>query len=164
MTTTTENAVSTQTYQVYIKASPEAIWDAITNPDQTDRYGYQGRVEHDLRPGGAFRAHAGAEMRAHGSPDVIIEGEILEVDAPRKLAQTWNPLFGSPITEEAATRLTWEIEEAYGAAKVTLTHELEGAPLTAGLVGGSVPDMGGGWPFVLSDLKTFLETGHSFAG
>jgi uncharacterized protein YndB with AHSA1/START domain len=164
MTATTENAVATQAYTVYVKATPEAIWDAITNPEQTDRYGYKGRVEYDLRPGGAFRAHAGAEMRAHGSPDVIIEGEILEAEAPRKLAQTWNPLFGSPITEEAVTRLTWEIEEAYGASKVTLTHELDGAPLTAGLVGGSVPDMGGGWPFVLSDLKTFLETGQSFAG
>jgi uncharacterized protein YndB with AHSA1/START domain len=164
VTTTTENAVATQTYTLYIKASPEAIWDAITNPDQTDRYGYRGRVEYDLHPGGAFQAHAGTEMKAQGSPDVIIEGEILEAEAPRKLAQTWNPLFGSPITEEAVTRLTWEIEEAYGASKVTLTHEFDGAPLTAGLVGGSVPEMGGGWPFVLSDLKTFLETGESFAG
>jgi uncharacterized protein YndB with AHSA1/START domain len=164
MTTTTENAVATQTYTVYIRATPAAVWNAITNPDETDRYGYKGRVEYELRSGGAFVAHPGEEMRAHGSPDPIIDGEVLEAQAPRRLAQTWNPLFGTPITEEAATRLTWEIAEENGVAKVTLTHECEDAPLTAGLVSGSVPEMGGGWPFVLSDLKTYLETGTTLAG
>ncbi len=162
MSTTTENAVATQTYTVYIKASPAAVWDAITNPDQTDRYGYKGRVEYELRPGGAFVAHPGEAMA--GAPDPLIEGEVLEAEAPHTLAQTWNPLFGTPITEEAPTRLRWEIAEENGIAKVTLTHELGGAPLTAGLVGGSVPEMGGGWPYVLSDLKTFLETGATLAG
>jgi uncharacterized protein YndB with AHSA1/START domain len=164
MPTSTENTVATQVYTVYIGATPEAIWDAITNPEQTDRYGYKGRVEYDLRPGGAFVAHASDEMRAQGADDVIIEGEVLEASGPSRLTQTWNPLFGTPITEEASTHLTWEIEEACGAAKVTLTHELDGAPLTAGLVGGTVPEMGGGWAYVLSDLKTFLETGKSLAG
>lgn len=163
MSTSTENAVTSQAYTVYIGATPEAVWDAITNPEQTDRYGYRGRVEYDLRPGGAFVAHASDEMRTQGADEVIIEGEVLEASAPNKLTQTWNPLFGTPITEEASTQLTWEIEEADGAAKVTLTHELDGAPQTAGLVGGSVPEMGGGWPYVLSDLKTFLETGKSLA-
>jgi uncharacterized protein YndB with AHSA1/START domain len=164
MANTTETAVATQVYTTYVGATPEAVWDAITNPEQTDRYGYKGRVDYELRPGGAFRAHASDEMRAQGADDVIIEGEILEAEAPHRIVQTWNPLFGTPITEEAVTQLTWEIEEAYGATKVTLTHELDGAPLTAGLVGGTVPEMGGGWPFVLSDLKTFLETGTSLAG
>jgi len=164
MSTTTENAVATQVYTVYVKATPEAVWDAITNPEQTDRYGYGGRVEYDLRAGGRFVAHPPEAMRAQGAPEDLIVGEVIEADAPHKLTQTWNPLFGPPITDEAVTTLTWEIGEAYGATKVTLTHELEGAPLTAGLVSGSVPEMGGGWPWVLSDLKSLLETGHSFGG
>ena len=82
-----------------------------------------------------------------GAPGPLAEGENLEVDPPHRLVQTWNPLFGPPITEEAPTQLTWDIAEEYGAAKVTLTHELAGAPLTAGLVSGSVPEMGGGWPY-----------------
>jgi uncharacterized protein YndB with AHSA1/START domain len=164
MSTTSANAVATLTYTIYIKASPAAVWDAITNPDQTDRYGYRGRVEYALRPGGGFAHHPGDEMAAHGSPDPVIDGEVVEVDAPRRLVQTWNPLFGSPITEEASTRLAWEIAEENGVAKVTLTHDCDDAPLTAGLVSGSVPEMGGGWPYVLSDLKTFLETGATLAG
>ena len=58
MTTATETSVTTQVYRVYIKATPEAIWDAITKPEWTERYGYGGRVEYDLRPGGAYRAFA----------------------------------------------------------------------------------------------------------
>jgi uncharacterized protein YndB with AHSA1/START domain len=134
MPTTAENAVATQTYTVYIKASAAAVWDAVTNPDQTDRYGYQGRVEYELQPGGSFLAHPGASMA--GAPDPLIVGEVLEADAPHRLVQTWNPLFGTPITEEAATQLTWDIAEENGIARVSLTHELGGAPLTAGLVSG----------------------------
>jgi len=68
-------------------------------------------------------------MLARGSPDVIIEGEVLEVDAPRGLVQTWNPLFDAQITAEAVTRLTFETEDAEteGVTKLTLTHELDGA-------------------------------------
>jgi len=164
MTAATGSAVATQTYTLYIKASPAAVWNAITNPDETDRYGYKGRVDVELRPGGSFVAHPGEDMRAHGSPDPLITGEVLEAHAPHRLVQTWNPLFGTPITEEAATRLTWEIAEENGAVKLTLTHDCQDAPLTAGLVSGSVAEMGGGWPFVLSDLKTHLETGTTLAG
>jgi uncharacterized protein YndB with AHSA1/START domain len=161
---TTEHAVATQVYTIYIAADPATVWDAVTNPDQTDRYGYRGRVAYDLRAGGRFVAHSTEEMQQQGAPADLIVGEVLEAVAPTRLVQTWNPQFGPPITDEAATTLTWALEEAYGATKVTLTHELEGAPLTAGLVGGNVPEMGGGWAWVLSDLKTLLETGQSFAG
>lgn len=96
--------------------------------------------------------------------DVKATGEVIEADAPHRLVQTWNPLFGTPVTEEPSTRMTWEITAvANGSTKVTLTHELEGAPVTAGLVNGEDEMGGGGWPFVLSDLKTLLETGTSFA-
>jgi uncharacterized protein YndB with AHSA1/START domain len=129
------------------------------------RYGYACPAEYELRPGGAFVVRASGAMREQGASEVIIDGEVIESDAPHKLVQTWNPLFGTPVTEEPATRLTWEIEEVgHGGTRITLTHELEGAPRTAGLVTGEVEMGGGGWPFLLSDLKTFLETGRSFAG
>ena len=161
---TTDQAAATYTYSIYVHASPEAIWDALTNPEQTDRYGYGGRMEYELRPGGSFRAHASAAMREQGMGDVIIDGEVIEVNAPHRLVQTWNPLFGPPVSDEPTTRLTWEITESAGASKLTVTHELGGAPVTAGLVSGVDEMGGGGWAFMLSDLKTLLETGTSFAG
>jgi uncharacterized protein YndB with AHSA1/START domain len=165
MTTMTETSVATQVYQVYIKATPEAIWDAITKSEWTEKYGYRGRVDYELRAGGAYRAHATADMLAMGAPEVVIEGEVLEADLPRKLVHTWKALFDPQIAAEAVTRVTWATEEAEGGGtKLTLTHELDGAPVTATLVNGAVPNMGGGWPYVLSDLKTLLETGKPLAG
>ena len=165
MTTITESTVATQAYQVYIKASPEAVWDAITKSEWTQQYGYRARVGYELRAGGAYRAYATEDMLAMGAPDVIIEGEVVEADLPRKLVQTWNALFDPQIAAEAVTRLTWETEGGEGGVtKLALTHELDGAPMTAALVGGSVLGTGGGWPYVLSDLKTLLETGKPLAG
>jgi uncharacterized protein YndB with AHSA1/START domain len=156
-----ETAVVTQAHQVYVNATPEAIWDAITKSEWTDRYGYRGRIELDPRPGGTYRAFATDEMRACGTPEVVVEGEVIEANSPRKLVQTWHALFDEDIAAEATTRLTWEIEDAYpGATRLTVTHELEGAPRLAAIVGGSISEAGGGWPFVLSDLKTLLETGR----
>ena len=112
MTTSTGTAVTTQVYRVYIKATPQAIWDAITKPEWTERYGYGGRSEYDdLRPGGAYRALASDAMKKAGAemgfptPDVIVDGEVIEADAPRKLVQTWRMLMdpaprprGSPVS------------------------------------------------------------------
>jgi uncharacterized protein YndB with AHSA1/START domain len=160
MTTMTKTRVTTQVYQVYIGATPEAIWDALTKSEWTDQYGYRGRVGYELRPGGAYRAYATADMLAQGAPEVVIEGEVLEADPARKLVQTWHALFSPDIAGEAVTRLTIELEQAVeGVTKLSLTHEFDGAPATAAIVGGAIPEMGGGWSFVLSDLKTLLETG-----
>jgi uncharacterized protein YndB with AHSA1/START domain len=165
MTTTTETGVAIHVSRVYIKATPEAIWEAITNPEWNKRYGYQSPSEYDLRPGGAFRALANAEMRAHGSGDVVLEGEVVEADPPHKLVQTWHALFGPETTAEPFTRLTWEIEAGDGGiTKLTVTHDLTGAPTTAAFVAGEIPNAGGGWSFMLSDLKTLLETGQPFSG
>jgi uncharacterized protein YndB with AHSA1/START domain len=162
--TTTATAVATQAYVIIVKAAPEAIWDAITNPDQTDRYGYRGRVEMELRPGGAYRAHPSDAMREMGAGDVIADGEVVEATPPTRLVHTWNPSFVPEIADEPATRLTWELTAAdFGGTKLTLTHELAGAPSTAAMVAGA-PGTGGGWAFVLSDLKTLLETGSTIAG
>ena len=159
----TETAVATQVYRVFVKAAPAAIWDAITKSEWTERYGYGGGAEYDLRPGGVYRAFAPPAMKAMGAPDVIVEGEIAEADAPRRLSLTWHPLFDPEVAAEPAGRLTWEIDDDArpGVTRLTLTHELESAPKTAAIVGGEIREMGGGWAFVLSDLKTLLETGKA---
>jgi uncharacterized protein YndB with AHSA1/START domain len=146
MTTGTEMAVTIQVYRVYIKATPEAIWDAITKPEWSERYGYGGRIEYDLRPGGAYRVLASAEMkRARAemggapTPDVIVDGEVVESDPPRKLVQTWRMLMDPQTEAEGFTRLTYEIAETGpGVSKLTVTHDLEGAPRLALFVGGGM--------------------------
>jgi uncharacterized protein YndB with AHSA1/START domain len=162
MTTMTETSVTTQVYRVYIKATPEAIWDAITDPDWTQKYGYGGRAEYDLRPGGAYKGFTSEAMRSMGAPDLGVDGEVIEADRPRKLVQTWRMVMDPEMAEQGFTRLTWEIEEGKGGVtKLTVIHDLEGAPKLAALMSGAMEDQGagGGWSWVLSDLKTLLETG-----
>ena len=113
MSTMTETGV-TQVYRVYIKATPEAIWDAITKPEWNERYGYPGRGEYDLRPGGAFRNLANQGMKDLGAPDVLVDGEVIEADPPRRLVQTWRLLMDPGTAEEPYTRLTYEIAEDQG--------------------------------------------------
>jgi uncharacterized protein YndB with AHSA1/START domain len=161
----TEQTAAIQVYRVVIKASAQAIWDAITKPEWTERYGYGGRGEYDLRAGGRYCHKASAEMKSFGLPDEIIVGEVIESDPPRKLVQTWHPLFDENTSAEPHTRLTWEIQEHDGLCTVTITHDVTGAPRVAGMVpgGGDPVKGGGGWPWVLSDLKTLLETGKPLA-
>jgi uncharacterized protein YndB with AHSA1/START domain len=161
MTTITE---TTQVYRVYIKATPEAVWDAITKPEWTRRYGYGGSAEFDLRPGGSFRHLTTEEMRAMGAGDLAIDGEVIESDPPRKLVQTWRMVMDPEAAAEGFTRLTYEISEAdNGVTKLTVIHDLAGAPRLALMVSGAMEDAGagagGGWSWILSDLKTVLETG-----
>ena len=167
MTSATQTATTTQVYRVYIKATPEAIWDAITKPEWTDRYGYGGLPEYDLRPGAPYRVRAGSEMAAvPGVPEIVIDGEIVEADPPRKLVQTWRMLMDADMAAEGFTRLTHEIEAIEGgASKLTVIHELDGAPRLASLVAGEHESggAGGGWAWVLSDLKSLLETGKRLA-
>jgi uncharacterized protein YndB with AHSA1/START domain len=163
MTTMTE-AKTIQVYRVYIRATPDAIWTAITDPDWTDRYGYGGRAQYELRPGGSFRLLASEGMRAQGVPEVAVDGEVIEADAPRKLVQTWRLAMEASLAAEGFTRLTYEIEPLEGGVtKLTITHDLTDTPVHAGLVAGEMEDTGagGGWAWVLSGLKTVLETGAS---
>ncbi len=167
MTATTQAGTTTQVYRVYIKATPETVWDAITKPEWSEKFGYGGRVEYDLRPGGAYRAHASAEFLAHGSPEVVVDGEVLEADPPRRLVQTWRMLMDPEMKAQGFTRLTYEIEPIEGSAtKLTVIHDLEGAPSLYALLGGEMEAQGagGGWSWVLSDLKSLLETGEPLAG
>jgi uncharacterized protein YndB with AHSA1/START domain len=165
MTTTTETS-TVQVYRVYIKATAEAIWTAITDPEWTDRYGYGGFVEYEeLRPGAPYKMIAGTGMQAAGITGPVIDGEIVESDPPRKLVQTWRMLMDPGLEAEGFTRLTWEIEPGEGGVcKLTVSHDLGGAPRLAALVDGAAEDEGGGggWAWMLSDLKSLLETGKAF--
>jgi uncharacterized protein YndB with AHSA1/START domain len=163
MTDATQNLTTTQVYRVYIKATPQAIWDAITKPEWTERYGYGGRADFDLRPGGAYRGYSSPAQREMGAPEVGVEGEVIEADPPRRLVQSWHLVMDEEIAAEPHTRLTYDIREGDGGVcKLTVTHELEAATRHAALLAGEMADQGagGGWQFVLSDLKSLLETGE----
>ena len=154
------DVATTQVFRVHIRATAEAVWQAITDPDWSARYGY-GPMEFDLRPGGAFRGRANDVLRAMGVAETVVEGEVVEVDPPRRLVQTYRLLFAAAAAEPP-TRVTWELEPAgEGVTRLTVVHDLEGAPAHAGIVGGEDVRAGGGWPFVLSDLKSVLETGSA---
>jgi uncharacterized protein YndB with AHSA1/START domain len=160
---TTATQTTTQVFRVHIKASPERVWEAITSPEWTARYGYQAPCEYDLRPGGTFRSVANEGMKAMGAPDVVVEGEVLESDPPRRLVQTWRMLFEPSQAAEPLTTVTWEIEPITDAVcRLTVVHDVTDAPIHASLISGEqLQGAGGGWPFVLSDLKSLLETGSS---
>ena len=162
MSTMAETRVATQVHRIYIRATPEAIWDAITKPEWTAKYGYRGIAEYDLRPGGAYKVTAPKEMQEMGMPEALLDGEVIEADPPRKLVQTWHALWDEEIAAET-TRVTFEIEEDdEGFTRLTVVHELEGAPTTAAQVSSiaRLHEGGGGWSWILSDLKTLLETGE----
>jgi uncharacterized protein YndB with AHSA1/START domain len=165
MTTTTQTSVTTQVYRVYIKTTPEAIWDAITKPEWTEKYGYGGRGEFDLRPGGAYRGLTSEAMRSAGAPDLGVDGEVIEVDPPRRLVQTFRMMMDDDMAAEGFTRLTYEIEQIDGGVtKLTVIHDLTGAPKLQLLLAGGLESQGagGGWSWILSDLKSLLETGKAF--
>jgi len=152
-------------FEIYIKAPAERVWEAITTPEWTARYGYKGISEYDLRPGGAFRARANEQMRSMGLAETIIDGEVIEADAPHKLVQTYRFLFSDETKAEGFTRITWEVVPTPGGfTRLTVTHDLTGAPLAAGMVTSKFSGQGGGgWNWILSDLKSLLETGETLA-
>ena len=157
--TSTETDLAVQVYSIYIKAKPEAIWEAITQPEWTEQYLYGSRAVYDLRPGGSYRSYG---LAGQDGDTAYVDGEVIEVDPPRRLVQTWRALWDPTVVAEGFTKLTWEIEEtSTGATRLTVTHELTGAPSMAAMVAGRVPNAGGGWSESLSGLKTLLETGGS---
>jgi uncharacterized protein YndB with AHSA1/START domain len=137
-------AKTTQVYQVFIKATPEQIWDAITKPEFTVRYFHGVRLE--LRDGRRWSELP--DGRAWDEP-------ILEEDPPRRLVHQWRAGYDPVLDAEQPSRVTWEIEpRGDGMCLLTVVHDrLEGAPRTAVAVAGP------GWMYVLSGLKTVLETG-----
>ncbi|GAA0530402.1 SRPBCC domain-containing protein [Paractinoplanes ferrugineus] len=163
---------TTQVYRIWIKATPEKIWAAITDPEWNSRYAYMAPAHYELTKGGSFHGTATADMKAFAAangfelPDTIMDGEVLEVEPPRRLVQTWRMLMDPSTAAEPFTTVTYEIEDARmqpGVCKLTVTHELTGAPATAAMVAGTEDSgAGGGWAWILSDLKTLVETGKNF--
>jgi uncharacterized protein YndB with AHSA1/START domain len=154
---------TSQVYKVYIKATPQAIWDALTRSEWTKRYGYGGTVQFDLRTGGKYKAMSETGMDGTGGPLDMTDGEVREAQMPKKLVQTWRLLADPQIAAEGFTRLTYTLEqgEIPGVTKLTVAHDLQKAPRLAAMVAGEIPQAGGGWSYILSDLKTLLETGKS---
>jgi uncharacterized protein YndB with AHSA1/START domain len=170
----TATTTTTQVHRVYIKAPADKIWQAITDPEWTNRYGYTGYAHYDLRPGGALKVVPSDEFKAQHEamagtpcPDPVIDGEVIEADPPHKLVTTWRMLMDPDIAAEGFTKLTYEIKELDGGyCSLTVVHDLDGAPKLAAIVSGDFEDMGagGGHPWILSDLKSLLETGSTLAG
>ena len=146
---TTMTAQTTQIYQVFIKASAEEIWEAITNSDFTRQYFYASEVE--FKDG----------RRIARGPNGELWGDeaVLEWDPPRKLVHQWRGQYDPELAAEDTSRVTWEIEaQDGGVTKLSVVHDqLEGAPKTA-------ESVAGGWMYILSGLKTLLETGEPLQG
>jgi uncharacterized protein YndB with AHSA1/START domain len=133
-------------FEIYVKATPERVWEAITDPEQRAVYNFGARQESDWKAGSRY------EM-GHPAAGVLLgEGEILEVDPPRRLVQSFTALWNDAVTAEGASRVTWEIEPVGDSCRVTVTHD----ELREGANG----ELYGGWPMILSGLKTLLETGE----
>ena len=163
MQTGTMTDTTTQVYRIFIKATPQKIWDAITKPEWTERFGYGLRDDFDLRPGGKYRGYANEGMRAMGMPEVVVDGEVIESDPPRKLVITWRMAMDPSLNAEGFTRLTYEIVEGKGGvSRLSVIHDLAGRPGHAAMVAGVLqgPGAGGGWLWILSDLKSLLERGE----
>jgi uncharacterized protein YndB with AHSA1/START domain/DNA-binding transcriptional ArsR family regulator len=138
-----------QVYQVYIQASPEAVWAAITQPEFTALYFYGSRVETTAEVGTPFR------HRAPDSDDLWGDNTVLESEPPRRLVHSWRSLYDQELAAEPPSRVTWEVEPMPGGVtRVTVIHDqLERSPRTAASVSG-------GWMFIISGMKTVLETGR----
>ena len=150
MTTMTET--TTQVYQVFIKATPERIWDAITKPEFTTQYFYGSVIDSTLEPGTPWLGWSSDRTQQY------VDGEVLESDPPRRLSHTWRALYDEETAAEPHSRVSWEIEpQEGGVTKLTVVHDrLEASPKTA-------LNVAGGWSYVLSGLKTLLETGKPLA-
>ncbi len=145
----TMTAQTTQVYSVFIRATPEQIWQAITTPEFTARYFHGARIS------------VTSDHYSSLAPDDSVWGDspTFEFEPPRRLVHGWRSLYDPEMAEEEESRVTWEIEpQDGGVCLLTVVHDrLEAAPKTAASVSGA------GWMYVLSGLKTLLETGEPLA-
>src|SRR5687768_14925050 len=133
-------------FEIYIKTTPERLWQAITDPEQRAVYNFGARQETDWRVGSRY------EMTHPAAGVLLGEGENLEVDPPRRLVQSFTALWSEEAKAEGVSRVTWEIEPVGDSCRVTVTHDE--------LREGANAELYGGWPMILSGLKTLLETGE----
>ena len=133
-------------FEIYIKTTPERLWEAITDKEMRSKYNFGVGVVSDWTAGSAYRAdHEQAGI-------AIAEGENLEVDPPRRLVQSFRALWSDDVTQEGTSRVTWEIEPVGASCRLTVTHDQ--------MREGVNDEIYGGWPQILSGLKTLLETGE----
>jgi uncharacterized protein YndB with AHSA1/START domain/DNA-binding transcriptional ArsR family regulator len=141
-----EHETMEKMFEIYIKTTPERLWDAITDGEMRSRYNFGVGVESDWTPGSRYQGiHPAA-------PGPLLEGENLAVDPPRRLVQSFDALWGDDVRNEATSRVTWEIEQVEDSCRLTVTHDQLRDEANAELYGG--------WPMILSGLKTLLETGE----
>jgi uncharacterized protein YndB with AHSA1/START domain len=140
-----EERTMEKVFEIYIKTTPERLWQAITDPELRRRYNFGVEVKSDWTAGSSYRG------LGHGHP--ILEGENLEVDPPRRLAQSFRALWGEDVKSEGTSRVRWEIKQVADSCQLTVTHDQ--------LREGANSQLFGGWPMILSGLKTLLETGES---
>ena len=133
-------------FEIYIKTTPERLWEAITDAEIRSKYHFGGHVESDFTPGSSFR------LLHPGTSDPLGEGENLEVDPPRRLVQSMRALWSDDVKAEGTSRVTWEIETVGDSCRLVVTHDQ--------LREGANEELYGGWPMILSGLKTWLETGE----
>ena len=136
-------------YEIYIKTTPERLWEAITEPELRAKYNFGVRVNSEWTPGSSY---TGTSPGAGGAGGALMEGENLEVDPPRRLVQSFTALWSDEVKSEGASRITWEIEPVGDSCRLTVTHDE--------LAEGANAELFGGWPMILSGLKTLLETGE----
>jgi len=132
-------------FEIYIKTTPERLWEAITSEEMRARYSLGVGTVSDWTPGSEYRASV---------PGVIdiASGENLEVDPPRRLVQSFNALWSEEVQKQGTSRVTWEIEPVGSSCRLRVTHDQLGEDVNNELYGG--------WPMILSGLKTLLETGE----
>ncbi len=135
-----------KTYEIFIKTTPERLWEAIIDPEIRAKYNFGAAVNSELKVGSPISV----DVAAH---DVHLgEGEVLEVDPPRRLVHTMAALWDDDVRAEGFSRVTWEIEQVGDSCQLTLTHDQ--------MREGANSQIYGGWPMILSGLKTWLETGE----
>jgi len=133
-------------FEIYIRTTPERLWEAIVTPEIRARYNFGAGARSDWTPG------ARLELSAPKAEGLLGEGEVLEVDPPRRLVHTMVALWSDDVKSEGASRVTWEIEPIGDSCRLIVTHDQ--------LRDGANPELYGGWPMILSGLKTWLETGE----
>jgi uncharacterized protein YndB with AHSA1/START domain len=133
-------------FEIYIKTTPERLWQAITDPAMRAKYTFGLVVQSDWSVGSSY------EATSPNAPAAVVAGENLGVDPPRKLAQSFRALWSDDVKREGTSRVTWEIEPIGDSCRLTVTHDQ--------LREDASPEIYGGWPMILSGLKTLLETGE----
>jgi uncharacterized protein YndB with AHSA1/START domain len=145
-----EDKTMEKVFEIYIKTTPELLWEAITNPEMRRKYTFGVSVSSDWKPGSPYKGQAGPAA----SPTMtILEGENIEVDPPHRLVQSFRALWSDAVKSEGTSRVTWEIEQVKDSCRLTVTHDQ--------LREGAHSELYGGWPMILSGLKTLLETGET---